>query len=81
MLANLLNLPVKVLILVLVEDVGGQMAGRSEQAYSAMGLNPCFGGRCGGTESPHWEVVLYIWNSLNPCFGGRCGGTKQEEKL
>ena len=36
-------------------------------------LNPCFGGRCGGTRTTECEGLRE--RSLNPCFGGRCGGT------
>ena len=38
-----------VLILVLVEDVGGRMQVARNRNRIRGGLNPCFGGRCGGT--------------------------------
>ena len=39
----------KVLILVLVEDVGGRKDKFYDCGNECCGLNPCFGGRCGGT--------------------------------
>ena len=37
-------------------------------------LNPCFGGRCGGTRA-NATLAALLDSGLNPCFGGRCGGT------
>ena len=41
---------IRVLILVLVEDVGGREFLRT-LTVEQFSLNPCFGGRCGGTQS------------------------------
>ena len=40
----------RVLILVLVEDVGGRDLREISIVANEEGLNPCFGGRCGGTH-------------------------------
>ena len=45
-----------VLILVLVEDVGGHVVyNRLVDVYYDTCLNPCFGGRCGGTRLVCWR--------------------------
>ena len=63
-----------VLILVLVEDVGGHLKQRMTYTTRDYCLNPCFGGRCGGTGAVA-SAGIPEHPSLNPCFGGRCGGT------
>ena len=44
--------------------------------YKCNRLNPCFGGRCGGTLVKKNADGKCFFSGLNPCFGGRCGGTR-----
>ena len=61
--------------------MGGHRTDLVAPATGHPGLNPCFGGRCGGTSIIKLLTEKLIAKRLNPCFGGRCGGTLEKEKI
>ena len=64
-----------VLILVLMEDALALIK-KGGNTAKAVGLNPCFNGRCTRTYSKNIQHGKIL--SLNPCFNGRCTRTITE---